>query len=345
MSSRVAGGARKGRSAGTRNRPAGLSAPSRGGKFPSPPVARSAGRVRSPGQQLRQLLHALDLLQQILPVGALDRMLRRRGLQLRLLVEQRSPQTGEPAGGRRPASIPRRTPWRTGSRWRWWRRSSPGSAAPSSKLRRELAGRPDPSPATWAGVSTSSAASRPSSARGWPDSKLCSKVSPPGACPTATDTPRRRRQGGDGPSPWDAPLSSSGWPPRRSGRSDRPRRRAGPASGTARRCRTHGSGPPARRRPVPPGSPRRPARCRGPQNHRWPSTADSRTAVCRAGAADGWIARAEASVPNAGFRERRSPHVLPRCVSSEAAMSTTIGWASCEPRLGGAAGRAARPAS
>ena len=67
-----------------------------------------AGSSRSPGQQLRQLLHALDLLQEILHVGALDRtllepardppvegggrlleMLRYRGLEFRFLVEQR----------------------------------------------------------------------------------------------------------------------------------------------------------------------------------------------------------------------------------------------------------------
>jgi len=96
---------------------------------PSPPRP-SAGRsasprapdslrdaCRSPGQQLRQLLHVLDLLQEILHVGAPDRtvlepardppvegggrffeMLGHRGLEVRLLVEQRPPQTGERAG-------------------------------------------------------------------------------------------------------------------------------------------------------------------------------------------------------------------------------------------------------
>ena len=110
----VRGRARAGRSA-TAGCP---SVSRRAGQLSAARSGLVVGRFRSPGQELRQLRHVLHLLQQIvhfraqydallepaldLPVQRGGRfffqVLRNPGLKLRLVVKQRAPQSGDPAG-------------------------------------------------------------------------------------------------------------------------------------------------------------------------------------------------------------------------------------------------------
>ena len=209
--------------------------------------------------------------------------------------------------------MPWRTPWRTGSRWRWWRRSSPGSAAPSSNC--GVSSPADPTPRRRCGRASRPARPRaglPARADG--QTRNCARRSrrPARARRRLTLPPapaRRRRTEPQGRTPQLLRMASTQV------------RQIRPVSSTSRsRVRRRAQVPNTRlgsARPSAAGS----ARLAPPTPE---AVADARAARARrmggsARAAPRPVSRTRAP----GIRS--SPHVLPRRVSSEAAMSTTIG--------------------